>query len=132
MRETQSVRCAGVPVADPSDAFAFERWDVYRVAREFQTVVPLLVPRRGNASLRDQLDRASASVLLNIAEGAGRSARAEKAQFYSIARGSVQECVAAIDIAIARGLIGEADHRHARGLLVRVSQMLTKLILRMR
>jgi four helix bundle protein len=114
-----------------ADAFAFERWDVYQVAVEFQTLVATLIRRRGFASLRDQMDRASASVLLNLAEGAGRFARAEKARFYLIARGSAMECVAALEIARSRGLIGEAEHRQARGLLARVSPMLTKLILRM-
>jgi hypothetical protein len=47
----------------------FQRFDVYRVALEFQVLGPRLVPRRGYASLRDQLDRASASILLSIAEG---------------------------------------------------------------
>jgi hypothetical protein len=75
-------------------AFEHEWLDVYIVAREFQSLVPQLVPRRGFASLRDQLDRASSSVLLNVAEGAGRFARAEKAHFYLIARGSAMESAA--------------------------------------
>jgi 23S rRNA-intervening sequence protein len=49
-----------------------ERLDVYRVALEFQTIAVQLVPKRGYAELRDQLDRASISIVLNIAEGCGR------------------------------------------------------------
>ena len=41
------------------------------------------------------------------------------------------ECGAVLDIASSRGLIGDSLHRHGHGLLVRVTQMLTKLILRM-
>jgi four helix bundle protein len=78
------------------------------------------------------LDRASASILLNIAEGCGRSAGSEKAHFYMIARGSAMESAAATDILLSRGLIGADVHRHARGLLVRVTQMLTRLAQRMR
>jgi hypothetical protein len=63
-----TIRAAGATaspstVADPE--FEHERFDVYRVALEFQGQVPRLFPRRGYAALRDQLDRASASVLLN-------------------------------------------------------------------
>jgi four helix bundle protein len=120
-----------VSVSD-SPQFDYERFDIYRVALEFQRLVPGLLPRRGYAALRDQLDRASASILLNIAEGFGRTSRADKASFYGIARGSAMECAAVLDILIARGLVSPAHHRHARGLLLRVVQMLTKLILRMR
>jgi hypothetical protein len=49
-------------------AFDHQRFDVYRVGLEFQALVPRLVPRRGAAGLRDQLDRASSSIVLNIAE----------------------------------------------------------------
>ena len=108
-----------------------ERLDVYRIALEFQVLVPRFLPRRGYAALRDQLDRASASILLNIAEGCGRSAPADKAHFYAIARGSAMECAAVLDIALSRGLIDPGLHRHGHGLLVRVTQMLTRLVLRM-
>ena len=108
-----------------------QRLDVYRITVEFQALVPRLLPRRGYSGLRDQLARASASILLNIAEGCGRSAPLDKAQFYAIARGSAMECAAVVDIALSRGLIDAVVHRHANGLLVRVTQMLTKLVLRM-
>jgi four helix bundle protein len=104
---------------------------MYRVAVEFQTLVPRLFPKRGYAPLRDQVDRASASILLNIAEGCGRFARGDKAQFYLIARGSTMECAAALDVLLSRGVLAPALHRHAHGLLARVTQMLTKLVRRM-
>lgn len=115
-----------------SGDFDFRRFDVYRVALEFQGLVPQLLTRRGVAGLRDQLDRASSSILLNIAEGAGRFGRAEKASFYLIARGSASECAAVVDILFTRGLVTAAAHRHAHGLLSRITQMLMKLVIRMR
>ena len=111
--------------------FDHQRLDVYRIGLEFQALVPRVLPRRGVAGLRDQLDRASSSILLNIAEGAGRFARADKAQFYLIARGSATECAAVLDVLLTRGLIDAGLHRHAHGLLIRVAQMLTRLILKM-
>jgi four helix bundle protein len=103
-----------------------ERLDVYRLALEFHAVSS--APRlRGQAALQSQLDRASTSIVLNIAEGAGRRLPADKARFYGIARGSAMECAAAFDIIRLRGLAPMADCRAARTLLVRIVQMLSKL-----
>ena len=108
-----------------------ERLDCYRVAVEFQVLAARLVAsRRVGATLRDQLDRASVSIVLRIAEGAGRRFARDKANFFTIARGSATECAAVLDLLLARGLVSPADHRHGRGLLVRIVQMLTRLIAR--
>jgi four helix bundle protein len=133
MKEVQMTNPASFrqPDASAEPRFEYERFDVYRVALEFQSLLPRLVARRGHAALRDQVNRASASILLNTAEGCGRTSRGEKASFYAIARGSAMECAAALDILLTRGVISLALHRQARGLLIRVTQMLTKLILRM-
>ena len=115
----------------PAIQLDVERLDVYAVAREFDALAARLLPRRGQAALRDQLARASSSIMLNIAEGAGRFAGADKAHFYLIARGSTMECAAVLDVMLGRGLLTDASYRHARGLLVRVLQMLTRLAQRM-
>ena len=117
--------------AAPIVSLECERLDVYRVAREFDRFLVRILPRRGAAGVRDQLQRASLSVVLNIAEGCGRFARAEKAHFYLIARGSAMECAAALDVLQGRLLIGDADHRQGRELLARIVQMLTRLAVRM-
>jgi four helix bundle protein len=54
-------------------------------------------------TLRDQALRAAKSVCLNIAEGAGRVTRADKARAYAIARGELSEAVAAVEIASESG-----------------------------
>ena len=53
--------------------------------------------------LRDQALRAAKSVCLNIAEGAGRVTRRDKARAYTVARGEVGEAVAAVEIAVQVG-----------------------------
>jgi len=108
-----------------------EKLDAYRVALEFQAVACQLLPKRGYAELRDQLDRASISIVLNIAEGCGRRSPADKARFYSMARGSATECAAVLDLLAARGLVDARLRNRARSLLVRVVQMLSRLIARM-
>jgi four helix bundle protein len=105
-----------------------ERLDVYRVAVEFQVLAASVGGGRRLGALRDQLDRASVSVVLNIAEGSGHFGPAQKANFYRIARGSAMECLAILDLLAARVLVGREDHRRGRSLLVRVIAMLTKLV----
>ena len=51
-----------------------------------------------NAMLRDQLDRAASSIVLNLAEGAGRELPKDQRRFYSIAYGSLRECQAILDL----------------------------------
>jgi four helix bundle protein len=95
---------------------------------EFQVLAARIASGRSLGALRDQLDRASVSIVLNVAEGAGRRTLADKARFFTIARGSATECAAILDLLLARGLVAPADHRHGRALLIRVIQMLTRLI----
>lgn len=116
--------------ARPEPHLDCERLDCYRVAVEFQTIAARLVGSRRLGAIRDQLDRASVSIVLNVAEGAGRRFARDKANFFTIARGSATECAAVLDLLLARGLLSPADHRYGRGLLVRVVQMLTRLIAR--
>jgi four helix bundle protein len=67
---------------------------------------------------------------LNTAEGAGRVSRRDRAHFFAIARGSATECAALVDVLRARRLAPAADCITARALLVRIVQMLSKLIAR--
>src|SRR5262252_4453113 len=79
--------------------FPHERLDVYRVAIDFLALsenIAIQLPR-GRAYFVDQLRRASLSVSLNVAEGAGEFAPADKARFYRMARRSGTECAAILD-----------------------------------
>jgi four helix bundle protein len=107
--------------------FDHERLDVYRLAATFDATVCTLLPRRGHRVLRDQIERASSSVMACIAEGAGRFAPAEKRHFYAIARGSATECVALLDALKNRKCVSDQDYERCRELLSRVVQMLSKL-----
>ena len=104
-----------------------ERLDVYRAALQFVQVLPTLVPRPAERALREQLERASSSIVLNIAEGAGRHSSPDKQRFYEIAKGSATECAAILDVLRTRGIGAAAEHVEARGLIVRVVQMLSRL-----
>lgn len=77
--------------------------------------------------LADQLTRASLSIPLNIAEGAGRYHKADKKNFYIIARGSVFECVAILDVLKGKH-IDETTYSKYYAILEELSKMLSGLI----
>ena len=66
------------------------RLHVYHVALELHCLCSTLAATL-NRIVKDQLERASLSVVLNIAEAAGRRSRRDKARFYAIARGSATD-----------------------------------------
>ncbi len=100
--------------------------DAYNVALEFQLVAQAVLPSCTSIP-RDQLERAALSILLNVAEGAGRRARKDKARFFAIARGSAFECSAVLDVLYLRGLVAAGDYDRGQRLLTRLGQMLTRL-----
>jgi len=82
-------------------ALPHHRLVVYRKSLELLAAVRAAQIR--DAKLRDEALRAAKGTCLNIAEGAGRVTRADKARAYAIARGECVECVAAVEIAAAAG-----------------------------
>src|SRR5438105_15509767 len=116
---------------DFSDSLPFtlshERLDVYRVAVEVHSLVVTLLPDRGFRVLRDQLERASLGVVLNIAEGAGRRSPADKRRFFEIARGSAMETAAALEIVRLRRISDPRSVGDARQFVIRIVQMLSRL-----
>jgi four helix bundle protein len=104
-----------------------ERLEVYGLALRLHAAACALVPRRELRTLRDQLERASLGVVLNVAEGAGRRSGPDKRRFYEMARGSATETAAIIDVLKVRSLASAAACAEARTLAVRVVQILSKL-----
>jgi four helix bundle protein len=113
----------------PRLSFGFESLDVYHLAIQFvaQSTALIAAFPPGNSALGDQLRRAATSVPLNIAEGSGRMRSADQVRHMLIARGSALECAAIMDVCQALGLAGPSALDDARGILIRVVQMLTKM-----
>jgi four helix bundle protein len=107
--------------------FDHERLDVYRVAKEFLIVATGLIGRKMPRDLKEQFDRASSSILFNIAEGAGKMARADKQRSYEIARGSALESATQLEVMLIRGIITNSQYGEARALLIRIAQMLARM-----
>lgn len=82
----------------------------------------------GRSDLRRQVERASTSVVANIAEGAGEFRSAEKARFYRMARRSAIEVVAWLDITRQRHEAAPQDINDAMDQYRAVVAMLVRLI----
>jgi len=78
--------------------------------------------------LRTQALRAAKSVCLNLAEGAGRVTRADKARAYTVARGELVEAIAAIEIAHESGDARREAVSRVLALGAQLYAVLTKLV----
>ncbi len=111
-------------------AFMFENLHVYQKAVDFADRVVRLTEGfpRGYGFLSDQLNRAALSIATNLAEGNGRFTKADRRNFFIVARGSVQECVPLLEIGRRRKLVGEEIHTSLRGELEAMAKMISGLI----
>ena len=111
-------------------AFMFENLEVYQKAvdlAEKATVLTTDFPR-GYYFLADQLNRAAVSIATNLAEGNGRFTKPDRRNFFTIARGSVQECVPLLEIARRRGLADGQTCGAMRNELEIIAKMISGLI----
>jgi four helix bundle protein len=114
-------------------SFDFQRFPVYKTAKAFAALAERITQDlpKGRGYLTDQLQRASVSVVLNIAEGAGEYRKKEKARFYRMALRSGTECAAILDVCECLGLVGVDDAENGKEMLLRVVGMLGALVRKM-
>jgi len=111
--------------------FDHEKLDVYRESIVFCSWVgDLLSEITSKAAAKDQLDRASTSLPLNIAEGNGKFSDADRSRFLEIARGSALECAACLDVLAVRKLIATEQLVPAKEQLARIVNMLMGMLKR--
>jgi len=79
-------------------------------------------------SVCDQLDRASTSVPLNIAEGNGKYTPPDRCRYFEIARGSALECAACLDVLVAKGKCTADRIQDGKALLHEIVSLLFGLI----
>jgi four helix bundle protein len=120
------------PPALPADTrlmLDHEKLDVYQCALRFATVAFRILQNvpRGHSELADQLRRATVSIPLNIAEGAGKPTNKDRSRFHAIARGSAMECGAILDVLQLQALAEPQTVSEAKSLLVRLVAMLSKM-----
>ena len=76
---------------------------------------------------RDQWLRASQSIPLNIAEGNGKTAEADRRRYFEIARGSALECAAIQDVLVVGKALDEQESQERKIELDRMAAMLSRL-----
>ena len=96
------------------------------MAREAVKSVKPILDAVKDGEIRDQLKRASLSVVLNIAEGNSRKGK-DKLNRFSFAEGSAREAMEAIITAEAWGYISQAQAKPVIELFDRVIAMLVRL-----
>lgn len=106
-----------------------ERLDVYQRSIQFLALTAKILDSlpKGNATLGDQLRRASLSIPLNIAEASGRTGSADNARHFTIARGSALECGAVLDACRILRLTDEYAVVEGKKLLESIVSMLSRL-----
>lgn len=109
--------------------FDFEKFTVYlKTEKIYQTLYLNVFKINFEISLKDQLKRASSSILLNIAEWSWKFTKNDKRNFYVIARWSVFECVAILRILKIQDIVNEKLYDELYYDLLEVAKMLSGLI----
>ena len=103
-------------------ALGHERLDVYRLAIGYVAwVYGKAATLEGiHRAARDQWLRASQSIPLNIAEGNGKTADADRRRYFKIARGSALECAAIQDVLVVGKALDEAESQERKNELDRM------------
>ncbi len=106
-----------------------EKLDVYRLSIGY---VAWVYEKAGSLNgvhrpARDQWLRASQSIPLNIAEGNGKAAPADRRRYFEIARGSALECAAIQDVLVVGKALDEVESKGRKSELDRMAAMLSRL-----
>ncbi len=109
--------------------FDHEKLKVYNLSLDFaEWVGDLLLDIGKNISVCDHLDRASTSVILNIAEGNGKYSSKDRCKFFDIARGSALESAACLDVLVRRRKIKLIRILNGKEMLFEIVSMIVGLI----
>ena len=109
--------------------FDHEKLKAYQQSINFVAwVTELLESVPKSIAVHNQLDRASTSVPLNIAEGNGKFTPKDRCKFFDTARGSTLESAACLDVLVAKGKIDSQTADNGKAKLIEVVSMLVGLI----
>ena len=106
--------------------FPFQKLEVYVQSRDL--AVGVHRAGIGDAELRDQATRAAKSVFLNLAEGLPDAQLGVRRRHFAIARNSLCEVAAAVDLAVAIGALPPAVGGELVGRMQRVAVLLAGLL----
>jgi four helix bundle protein len=111
--------------------FDHENLQVYQKAVQFCAwATPIIDGLTSKLAAKDQFDRASTSIVLNIAEGNGKRSYRDRSRYFDIARGSAVECAGCFDVLVARGKLSAETATEGKVMLIEVVSMLAGLLAR--
>lgn len=109
--------------------FDHEKLRAYQEALRFVAwVEPIIEKLPAKLGARDQLDRASTSIVLNIAEGNGKRSHPDRCRYLDTSRGSALECAACLDVLVARRKLGVEEIAAGKTILLGVVSLVSGLI----
>lgn len=98
-------------------SYKFQKLKVYQIALEYLDKIYLRsskLPEDERFNLKKQLERATTSIVLNIAEGSTGQTDLEQKRFLRIALSSYLETIACFDIMERRGYLGNDELNELR------------------
>lgn len=110
---------------------SFEEIEAWKKARELTNEIYAVTSAGIFAKdfvLRDQIRRASVSIMTNISEGYERGGNKEFIQFLSVAKGSAGEVRSQLYVANDQGYLTMSEFDRLYGLAAEVSQIINGLI----
>lgn len=111
--------------------FDHEKLRAYQESLRFAAwVEPIIEKLPSRLAAKDQLDRASTSIVLNIAEGNGKRSHPDRCRYFDIARGSTLECAGCLDVLVTRKKLAETEIVEGKDILVGVVSLISGLIAR--
>jgi four helix bundle protein len=110
---------------------SFEEIEAWQAARKLTSQIYAISSQAAfskDFGLRDQIRRASVSILSNIAEGFERNGTAEFLQFLAIAKGSAGEVRAQLYVALDQNYISKETFEELLHLATKISRMIDGLM----
>jgi four helix bundle protein len=110
--------------------FSYEKLDVYKKAYSVNQAVYRFIKKNNSIPLyaKNQLGRASLSIMLNIAEGNSKFSNKDKRNFFVVARGSASECAALVHFLTEEDEINGPLKKTLYSAFEEISIMLYKMI----
>ncbi len=112
-------------MTNDSTLFAFQKLDIYRVARELAIAVREAEIR--HVELRDQASQASISAFLTLSEGLPNDGPGMPRKYFTESNNWLHETMAAVDLAAGIGALDAAAASRIQHLGLRFKRMLWKL-----
>lgn len=107
--------------------YSFEKLEVYQLARRFKIEIKLLsrlFPKEERFELISQINRASASISANLAEGSGRATNFDQAHFTNMSYSTGLETIDHLNTALDMKYISEEKYTELR---IKLDGILNKL-----